>query len=241
MLAVLKAGGAYLPLDPAYPAERLSFMMEDAHASVLICKRGVATEGHPYKTSEIEPLSSLTCRGGPPLPPQRVVNLDLESQLIEEQSSDNPVSSVEPSNLSHVIYTSGSTGQPKGVAIEHRSVINFLQWARNTFSQEELARTCASTSICFDLSVFEIFAPLSCGGAVVLTDDALHLAMHTAAARITLINTVPSAMVELLRLQAVGEGVLSVNLAGETLKRSLVQDIYSQTNVGSGAESVWPD
>ena len=210
MLAVLKAGGAYLPLDLAYPAERLSFMIEDAHASMLICR------------DESNTFSKHAAR---------VVNLDLESQLIKEQSSDNPVSGVEPKNLSHVIYTSGSTGQPKGVAIEHRSVINFLQWAQHTFSAEELAAACASTSICFDLSVFEIFAPLSCGGTVVLADDALHLATHSAAERVTLVNTVPSAMVELLRLQAVGEGVLSVNLAGETLKRSLVQDIYSQTNV----------
>jgi amino acid adenylation domain-containing protein len=213
MLAVLKAGGAYLPLDPAYPAERLSFMLEDAGASVLICREEAVNTFPKHNV--------------------RVVNLDLESQLIGDQSSGNPVSGVGPHNLSHVIYTSGSTGRPKGVAIEHRSVISFLQWAQNTFSKEELAGTCASTSICFDLSVFEIFAPLSCGGAVVLADDALHLAMHTAAEHVTLVNTVPSAMVELLRLQAVGNGVLSVNLAGETLKRSLVQDIYSQTGVES--------
>ena len=211
MLAVLKAGGAYLPLDLAYPAERLAFMIDDTRASVLICRDESVTAVPKHSA--------------------RVVNLDLESRLIEEQSSDNPVSGVGPENLSHVIYTSGSTGKPKGVAIEHRSVISFLQWAGNTFSPEELAGTCASTSICFDLSVFEIFAPLSCGGAVVLVADALHLAVPTAAERVTLVNTVPSAMVELLRLQAVGEGVLRVNLAGETLKRSLVQDIYSQTNV----------
>ncbi|HSE18779.1 MAG TPA: amino acid adenylation domain-containing protein [Pyrinomonadaceae bacterium] len=212
MLAVLKAGGAYLPLDPAYPAERLSFMLEDAGASVLICRA--------------EPVDTFAKQN------VRVVDLAYVWPLIAEQSSDNPVSGVSPTNLSHVIYTSGSTGRPKGVAIEHRSVISFLQWARNTFSKEELDGVCASTSICFDLSVFEIFAPLSGGGTVVLADDALHLAMHTAADRVTLINTVPSAMVELLRLQAVGEEVLSVNLAGETLKRSLVQDIYSQTGVG---------
>lgn len=211
MLAVLKAGGAYLPLDPAYPAERLSFMLEDAGASVLICRA--------------EPVNTFPKHNG------RVVDVFLESPFIDEQSSDNLVSGVGAANLSHVIYTSGSTGKPKGVAIEHRSLISFLTWARNTFSKEELAGACASTSICFDLSVFEIFAPLSFGGAVVLADDALHLTTHTAAEQVTLLNTVPSAMVELLRLQAVGEGVLSVNLAGETLKRSLVQDIYSQTGV----------
>ncbi|HKR11861.1 MAG TPA: amino acid adenylation domain-containing protein [Pyrinomonadaceae bacterium] len=213
LLAVLKAGGAYVPLDLNYPAERLSFMIEDTRAAVMICNDESVSKFSNHST--------------------RVVNLDRESHLIAEQSDENPISGVGPENLSHVIYTSGSTGRPKGVAIEHRSVISFLQWAQSTFSKEELAGVLASTSICFDLSVFEIFAPLSVGGAVVLAGDALQLANHAAAERVTLINTVPSAMTELLRLQAVPQGVLSVNLAGEALKGSLVRDIYSQTNVRS--------
>lgn len=211
MLAVLKAGGAYLPLDQAYPTARLSFMVEDACASVLICEQGLA---------DILPPHTAT-----------VVVLNSEADLIAKQSGENPRNFLEPANLSHVIYTSGSTGLPKGVAIEHRSVINFLHWALATFSSEELAGVFASTSICFDLSVFEIFAPLSCGGSVILADNALHLATHSSAGLVTLINTVPSAMAELLRWKVVGEGVLTVNLAGETLKNSLVQDTYLQTNV----------
>ncbi len=211
MLGVLKAGGVYLPLDQAYPTARLSFMVEDAGASVLICGQGLA---------DMLPAHTAT-----------LVVLDREAELIAQQSGENPAGLLEPKNLSHIIYTSGSTGMPKGVAIEHLSVINFLHWALATFSAEELAGVFASTSICFDLSVFEIFAPLSCGGAVILADNALHLATHSSAGLVTLINTVPSAMAELLRSKVVGAGVLTVNLAGEALKNSLVQDTYSQTNV----------
>src|SRR4029079_3907452 len=97
--------------------------------------------------------------------------------------------------------------------------------------KEELSGVLLATSICFDLSVFEIFAPLSCGGSVIVADDALHLATHKAASAVTLINTVPSAMAELLRLKAVGANVLAVNLAGEALQGKLVQQIYNETGV----------
>src|SRR5262249_60922207 len=78
-----------------------------------------------------------------------------------------------PGNLAYVIYTSGSTGRPKGVAIEHATAVVFIEWARSVFSAEELAGVLAATSICFDLSIFEIFVPLASGGAVVLAARAL--------------------------------------------------------------------
>ena len=211
MLAVLKAGGAYVPLDPAYPIDRLSFMLEDSEASALICGETLAHHLASHRA--------------------KVINLDSDEDSITQQSDNNPQTWVKPENLSHVIYTSGSTGQPKGVAIEHGNVIHFLHWAHQTFTREELSGVLAATSICFDLSVFEIFAPLTCGGTVILANDALHLATHTAAASVTLINTVPSAMTGLLRLGAVSPNVLTVNLAGEALKNSLVQQIYAETNV----------
>src|SRR5206468_3877702 len=77
-----------------------------------------------------------------------------------------------PENLAYLIYTSGSTGRPKGVAIEHRSAAALLAWASELFRPDELAGVFASTSICFDLSVFELFLPLAAGGTVILGDDA---------------------------------------------------------------------
>ena len=134
-------------------------------------------------------------------------------------------------SLAYVIYTSGSTGTPKGVAIEHRSSWTFLHWAAEVFSRDELAGTLFATSICFDLSVFEIFAPLSRGGAVIVADNALQLPHLSHAGRVTLINTVPSAMTELLRVGGVPGSVLTVNLAGERMPGSLVQGVYEATRV----------
>ncbi|MCP4662843.1 MAG: AMP-binding protein, partial [bacterium] len=134
-------------------------------------------------------------------------------------------------NLAYVIYTSGSTGRPKGVAIAHRSAVAMLYWAREVFSVEELTGVLASTSVCFDLSVFEIFAPLAWGGRVILARDVLELPSLPAASEVRLINTVPSAMTELVRLEAVPSSVDTVNLAGEVLKGALVDRLYRQPTI----------
>jgi amino acid adenylation domain-containing protein len=136
-----------------------------------------------------------------------------------------------PGNLAYVLYTSGSTGTPKGVAIEHRSAVAFIRWARTVFSAEDLAATLAATSICFDLSVFELFVTLTAGGTVVLAENALSLPGHPAANEVTLLNTVPSAMTELVRSGGVPPSVRAINLAGEALKGMLVRSLYERTAV----------
>ncbi|NNC00087.1 amino acid adenylation domain-containing protein, partial [Corallococcus exiguus] len=128
-------------------------------------------------------------------------------------------------------YTSGSTGRPKGVAISHGNAVAFLHWALETFSPEELKGTLAATSLNFDLSVFELFAPLSSGGAVVVARNALHLAELSTAGHVTLINTVPSAMAQLLRLGAVPPSVRVINLAGEALPETLARQVYAVPTV----------
>jgi amino acid adenylation domain-containing protein len=212
LLGVMKAGAAYVPLDPDYPQERVRFMLEDAAVSALVTQ------------------SALLSR----LPEQDAPVLCIDAQVVTatdtaEAPSARAVSAAGPDSLAYVIYTSGSTGTPKGMAIEHRSVSTLLHWAHETFSAEELSGVLASTSICFDLSIFELFAPLTCGGSVILADNALALASHPAASEVTLINTVPSAMAELVRGGSVPESVLTVNLAGEPLKRALVEQVYAGT------------
>jgi len=211
LLGILKAGGAYVPLDPEYPAERLQFMLEDANARLLLTQR---------RLLELMPQSQA-----------EVVCLDSDWPKINRESEANPVTIGSPENLAYVIYTSGSTGKPKGVAIEHRSAAALLAWARGVFSKEELAGVLASTSICFDLSVFELFVPLSCGGKVILAVDVLHVLNWASSKDVRLINTVPSAMVELLRIGGLPESLQTVNLAGEPLQASLVQKIYEQRQV----------
>ncbi|RKG47655.1 non-ribosomal peptide synthetase, partial [Corallococcus sp. AB011P] len=120
---------------------------------------------------------------------------------------------------------------PKGVAISHGNAVKFLHWALATFSAEELKGTLAATSLNFDLSVFELFAPLSSGGAVVVARNALHLAELPTAPHVTLINTVPSAMAQLLRLGAVPPSVRVINLAGEALPETLAKQVYAVPTV----------
>jgi amino acid adenylation domain-containing protein len=208
LLAILKAGGAYVPLDPSYPRERLAFILEDTRARVLLTTQ------------------SLRERLGFDFPGLTTVCLDAEDHASGlADHSTIPSSKATSNNLAYVIYTSGSTGKPKGVAIEHRSAVAFLHWARSVFSPEELAGVLASTSICFDLSVFELFVPLSWGGTVVLAENALQLP-NLPAHDVTLINSIPSAMSELLRMGGVPESVRTINLAGEPLSTSLVQQLY---------------
>ncbi|WP_038094887.1 AMP-binding protein, partial [Tumebacillus flagellatus] len=138
----------------------------------------------------------------------------------------NLVSNVQLHNLGYVIYTSGSTGRPKGVAIEHRSAGMLLNWMREVYTAEELSGVLASTSICFDLSVYELFGTLGAGGKVILAENALHLPQLPAREEVTLINTVPSAIAELLRMEAIPRSVKTVNLAGEALPLATVQKLY---------------
>jgi amino acid adenylation domain-containing protein len=211
LLGILKAGGAYVPLDPAYPAERLRFMLEDSSARLLLTQQ-------PLLPVIPESTAAVVC-------------LDRDWSEIGKRSGQNPETSAAAENLAYVIYTSGSTGKPKGVAIEHHSAAALLSWARGVFSQEELSGVLASTSICFDLSVFELFVPLSYGGKVLLVEDVLQLMSWPRAAEVKLINTVPSAMVELLRLGGLPESVRTVNLAGEPLAASLVEELYQQPQI----------
>ena len=127
-----------------------------------------------------------------------------------------------PGNLAYLIYTSGSTGRPKAVAIEHRSASAMVGWARRVFGPAELAGVLASTSVAFDLSVFELFVPLSWGGRVILAANALELPRLPAAGEVTLINTVPSALAELVRSGSIPPSVRTVNLAGEPVPPPLV-------------------
>ncbi|MCP4663312.1 MAG: amino acid adenylation domain-containing protein, partial [bacterium] len=180
LLGVLKAGGAYVPLDPAYPAERLTLLLEDADVELLLTQEALIE-----RLPERETLAV------------RTLCLDRERSTIGAERRARPGPAARPDHLAYVIYTSGSTGRPKGVAIAHRSAVAMLEWAREVFSAAELGGVLASTSICFDLSVFELFAPLAWGGRVILARDALELPALPAAAEVRLVNTVPSAITEL--------------------------------------------
>ncbi len=210
LLAIQKTGAAYVPLDPAYPAERITLIVEDCDAS-LVLTRDAVRDRIPRT---------------PHAPTVVSVNGDRDAirQAVPLPQTDRPA----PTDVAYIIYTSGSTGRPKGVVIEHRSAVSLIQWSQTAFSEEEMAGVLFSTSICFDLSVFEIFTPLSRGGAVVLAENALHLHRLRAGNHVTLVNSVPSVMEEGLRAGALPDSVRTVCLAGEPLRRSLVDRLYDQ-------------
>ncbi len=212
LLAILKAGGAYVPLDPNAPRERTAFLLRDAGVAAVLAHASLQEQ----------------------LPPTDVRILTLDG-LAEACEGSGRVSEdgarAAASNLAYLIYTSGSTGRPKAVAIEHRSAVGLIEWSGRVFDRDELAAVLAATSITFDLSVYEIFLPLAVGGRIVLARDALHLPVLPAAARVTLVNTVPSAIAELVRIGALPASVRTVNLAGEPLPRALVDAVYAVETV----------
>ncbi|HSF31104.1 MAG TPA: amino acid adenylation domain-containing protein [Candidatus Tectomicrobia bacterium] len=145
ILGILKAGGAYVPLDPEYPQERLAYLLKDAGTTVLVTAQ-----------SWLDHLPShAAC----------VVHIDHVDENLPESTADSGVLST---NLAYVIYTSGSTGAPKGVAVEHRAVCNNLLWMQRQFPLTPSDRVPLKYSISFDVSVWEIFAPLIAGARLVV-------------------------------------------------------------------------
>ncbi|MGF6331701.1 amino acid adenylation domain-containing protein/non-ribosomal peptide synthase protein (TIGR01720 family) [Pseudomonas sp. BS3782 TE3695] len=212
LLAILKAGGAYVPLDPEYPQERLLHMLEDSCATVLLTEAA---------------LQAML----PEALPSQVLLVEEGAEWLAGYPSTAPVSQIVSQNLAYVIYTSGSTGKPKGVAITHANLAALIQWSQGVYRDEQLRGVLASTSICFDLSVWEIFVTLASGGCMVLADNALALSELPARERVTLINTVPSAIAALQRAGQIPASVTTINLAGEPLKQTLVDTLYASTSV----------
>ena len=213
LMGILKAGCAYVPLDAKYPKERLGFIIEDTQIPLLISQSSMENilPSHDAKT----------------------ILLDTDWSEIEQQNTTNLNSAVQSDNLSYVIYTSGSTGRPKGVAIEHRNAIDLAVWSQDYFDPDCWSGVLGSTSICFDLSVFEIFVTLGSGGTLILAENALEVPHLKAAEKIKLINTVPSAIDALHAVNGIPQSVHTINLAGEPLQNALVQKLYQLEQVKS--------
>ncbi|GIV95377.1 MAG: hypothetical protein KatS3mg057_0034 [Herpetosiphonaceae bacterium] len=210
LLAVHAAGAAYVPLDPTYPLERLALMAEDAGLRLIISETALAE-----RLAGISPVLDLTA---------------VESELAS-QPATAPECHLTPDDLAYVMYTSGSTGRPKGVAIPHRGLSSFVAWCKTSFAKENFAGVLVSTSICFDLSVFEIFVPLSCGGTIILVENGLHMPPSDHQPPITMVNLVPSVIAEVLQQGTLPSTVRVVNLGGEASHQQLVDQIYAQTSV----------
>src|ERR1700677_5160083 len=211
LLAVLKAGGAYLPVDPKYPSERITVMLDDADPVCVLSVSGVQLPGR------IAPVILLD--------QAEATGLMAAGAAADPSDADRvrPLTSRHPA---YMIYTSGSTGRPKAVVVEHRSVAGLLGWARAEFSARELSRVLASTSLTFDVSVFEIFTPLVSGGSIEMVADLLALADRGGEPwHGSLISAVPSALSEVLNVRAGTAHAETVVLAGEALTAHAVTAI----------------
>lgn len=205
LFAVMKAGAAYIPLDPAYPVQRLNYMLKDSEASLLL------VQGDSCPALALEAHTAI---------------LDVED--IQAVGQGNLDLAMAPQDLAYCIYTSGSTGQPKGVMIEHRNVAALIGWSASVYSQDDLQGVLASTSICFDLSAWEFFVTLALGGYVILAENVLQLPQLPARDRVRLINTVPSAIRTLCEARQIPDSVRVINTAGELFKQSVVEALYKQ-------------
>ncbi len=183
LLGILKSGGAYLPLDPAYPAERLAFMLSDAQPPVLLTQQRLLNQLPGY-------AGKIAC-------------LDAEWTRISAESTDEPASAGAPESAAYVIYTSGSTGRPKGAMIPHGGICNRLIWMQEEYQLNAGDRVLQKTPFSFDVSVWEFFWPLMTGACLVMAapgghQDRAYLIDEIEKRRITTIHFVPSMLQALL-------------------------------------------
>jgi amino acid adenylation domain-containing protein len=217
LLAVLKSGGAYLPLDPTVPPARLQGMLADAGALLVIANQGTA--------------AALADAGA------ELLRLDRERVALAERSTARPVSGAGPDHAAYVIFTSGSTGRPKGVVNIHRAIRNRLLWMQAAYGVASEERVLQKTPYGFDVSVWELFWPLVAGARLVMArpgghQDPAYLARTIAAERITTIHFVPSLLRVFLTAEAdlAGcRGVLRrVIASGEELPADLERLFFSR-------------
>jgi amino acid adenylation domain-containing protein len=217
VLGILKAGGAYVPLDLALPPQRLSFMLKDARVSLVVTQENLAARL--------------------PVPREHAVCLDAERQALGNERTENPPVNVAPENLAYTLYTSGSTGQPKGTMIEHRSVVNYLNWANRTLTSSATDIMPQIASLSFDASLKQLLAPLLRGGKVwMLSDDAARqperLLREIGGQPRVMLNCVPSlwsALLDVIEADVVqfsGESLTRLLLGGERLDAGLVERTF---------------
>ncbi len=210
LLGILKAGGAYVPLDPAYPKDRIAYIMEDASAPVLITQERLLP-GLPDQQAE-------------------VVLIDAQWSSIASRSGEDLECVSQARNLAYVIYTSGSTGQPKGVQLEHRSVVNFLCTMQDEPGIREDDVVAAVTTLCFDIAGLEIYLPLVTGAQVVVisreeASEGKKLQTRMQQSLITVMQATPATWRLLLEVGWNGNKQLKILCGGEAFPRELAEKL----------------
>ena len=194
LLGILKAGAAYVPLDPSYPTDRLAFMLADAQLAALISVADIADE--------------LPLRGEP------LICLDDDAAQLAQCSVLDPAVRCLPDHLAYMIYTSGSTGQPKGAMLAHRGLVNYLSWCTRAYAIDQGAGSPVHSSVAFDLTVTSLLAPLMVGKPAILIDDDVQAEGLAAALRtsadLSLVKLTPS------HLRLLAQQLAPAEAAGKT-------------------------
>lgn len=206
LLGVLKSGAAYLPLDPAFPRDRLEFMIDDAAVPILLTEERLVADLAGPRTATLA--------------------IDSEWDSLSTLDADNLEPMARPDDLAYVIYTSGSTGKPKGVQISHRALVNFLESMRAEPGLVEEDRVLALTTLSFDIATLELYVPLIVGAQVDLVDretayDSALLAKKIAASDATVIQATPATWRMLIDSGWEGKEDLKILCGGEALARDL--------------------
>lgn len=215
VLAVLKAGGSFVPIPTNYPSGRVLGIIEDAAARLILT------------TSSLEKELSL--------PAQKVIRLDLEQAFFSRQKKTAPQIELTTDDLAYLMYTSGSTGRPKGVMISHGALSHYLQWAQAAYIEEERPVMPLFTSIGFDLTITSIFLPLLCGGKIAVYQEQEN-GPNLALLRVmedNLVNTIkltPSHLALLSGQDLASSRIRTMIVGGEYFKASLAASVAGQFN-----------
>lgn len=217
LLAILKAGAAYVPLDPAYPQGRIAYILEDAKISVLLTQQHLMVQLPKHQA--------------------KVICLDTKWNSIAQEVQDNLATEVTSNNLAYVIYTSGSTGKPKGVQIQHGAVVNFLTSMRQTPGITERDILLSVTTITFDIAALELYLPLMVGASVVVVSqevasDGVQLLAKIAESGATIMQATPATWRMLLEA-GLSKMSLKILCGGEALPHNLSQQLLE------GCDSLW--
>jgi amino acid adenylation domain-containing protein len=218
LLGILKAGSAYVPLDPAYPRDRVAFMLENSEAPLIVTQASL---------KENLPASHA-----------KVVLIDADWPAIAKQSEASPALALDPANRAYVIYTSGSTGKPKGVEIPHRAVVNFLTTMAKQPGMTAGDRLLAVTTLCFDIAGLEIYLPLTQGASLEIVSrevasDGNQLLKKLKSSEASVMQATPATWRMLLEAGWTGDPRLKILIGGEAVSQKLVGQLIERS------ASVW--
>lgn len=230
LLGILKAGGAYVPLDPHFPPERLTFMLEDAQAHLLLTSAALLAQ-----LQQIVPAGQtcqLVCLDRLPQSVPAPSNVT-DWMIIAQEEALPPNPAVTPAHLAYCIYTSGSTGKPKGVEVEHRTVVNFLCAMRQAPGLTAQDVLLAVTTISFDIAGLELYLPLMVGAKLVLTTRTIAASGHLLAQLLddvgaTVMQATPATWHLLLAAGWQGRPTLKILCGGEALSQALANQLLTK-------------